>query len=43
MGKVKFKDLSFWLKISVILSFIIGTLYLILFLLGFIIGIIGAL
>jgi len=39
MSKIKFKDLSFWLKTSVVLSFIVGSFYFLIFLFGFIAGI----
>jgi hypothetical protein len=39
--KIKFKDLSGWLKIAIILSWITGGYYLFWFLVGFIEGLLG--
>jgi len=39
--KVTFKDLSIWLKIPIVSSWIVGTIYLMAFSIGFIIGLAG--
>lgn len=39
--KIRFKDLSFWLKVAIIFSWIIGLFFSITFITGFMIGIIG--
>jgi hypothetical protein len=40
-GKIEFNDLDGWLKTSVAISFILGVLYLIALLVGFIQGVIS--
>jgi hypothetical protein len=38
---IEFRDLSLPLKVGIVTSWIVGVLYIVLFLIGFILGIIG--